>query len=84
MRKSKFRNPARIVPDDGVVEVGGVRFTAESGRQPSAAIAGSLDHVPLVDGMTLEAVDGNDGKQDGDLPSYTMPPFANGPDVRKR
>lgn len=75
-----------IISDEGVVEIGGVRYTPESPRNPNIAVVAAENEAvhPLVDAHVLEAQDGNDGKHDGSQDSFKMPPFANGRDMRHR
>lgn len=83
-------NPAPLPGDpkleDGVVEFSGVRTTAGSARNPNiAGSAGENDAIhPLVRPDVFDTADANDGSEDGKQDSFTMPPFANGVDSRKR
>lgn len=83
-------NPAPIPGnpklEDGVVEIGGVRYTADSGRNPNAAAsAGEVEPIhPLVKVDVFDTADANDGSENGKQDSFTMPPFANGKDLRHK
>jgi len=37
---------------------------------------------PITEGVSVESQDGNDGKENGTQPTFAMPPFANGRDMR--
>ena len=69
----------------GVVEDDGVRTTADSNKNTNVqSITGErpTQWAAAVDARALVAQDANDGKEDGDQKSATMPPFANGRDLR--
>ena len=74
-----------IIPDSGAISTDGVRETAGSAFQSNVrSVIGAEIIAPLVDANALHAQDANDGTEDGDQPSFSMPSFGNGPDVRKR
>jgi hypothetical protein len=79
-------SPDRVVSPTEPVTHGGVRTTAEGAHHGNAKVgATDVDSVfPVVDGHALEAQDANDGTHDGKQPLFSMPAFANGPDVRHR
>lgn len=78
-------NPQPIA-DEAVVKIGDVNYTGEGARHGnSISTAVEIDEVfPVVDAHTIEPSDANDGTENGEQDSFKMPPFANGPDTRKR
>lgn len=69
-----------IVSDTGRVSRDGVNETPGSFRNTNVQVTAANDSslVPLVDATALVAQDANDGSEDGNQPSFSMPPFANG------
>ena len=76
-----------IISNEGRISDNGVNVTAGSARNPNILSRRAAEDpaiFPLVDPTCLDAQDGNDGKQDGDQDSFSMPSFANGRDMRHR
>lgn len=73
-------NPPVALPEGKPAEYDGVRWTGGSGLAPDVSLAEEL--YPATGRLGLKTQDANDGTENGDQPSFEMPPFANGQDVR--